>query len=104
MLDPDKLIVLDGPTEVHFEPDTHDKRDAGSRTVERLAVTSYTEGFWLPPENDRPAHRVITDAGRVYVPSEEIRYIVDLTGDDFRPEGKERPGTPVFLIEGNPDE
>lgn len=78
MIDPVYLFVLEDGTEVWEE-------GQGELRAERVAVTDYYGGHWLPPDRNRPAFKAHGANGRVYIPETDVEYIVDLSVDEFRP-------------------
>lgn len=87
MLNPTKLVVFEEPTEVFVLAEN--EPESGERElVERVAAREIQEGYWLPPENDRAAHKAVggtfTDKW-VYYPPRAVAYVVDLTDAELRP-------------------
>lgn len=83
MIDPTYLVVV--------EPDTEVFEDGyGMQSVHHcVGITDYYADYWLPPENNRPAIKCHGANGKVYIPSTDIRYIVDLSRDDLEHIGYE---------------
>lgn len=87
MLNPAKLVVFEEPTDVFVLSETT-TGTGETQQVERVAAREIQEGYWLPPENDRAAHKavggVFTDRW-VYYPPRAVDYVVDLTDAELRP-------------------
>lgn len=77
MLDPTHLLVLENQTPI-FED------GYGQQEASRVAVVDFYDGHTMP-NTEQPAIKGHGAHGEVYVPKEGLRYIADLTGDEFQP-------------------
>lgn len=80
MIEPTHLFVLDPATVVFV-----DGYCGGKTVCERVAVSDYHDAYWMPGDDGRAAYKAAGWGGDAYIPKAKVRYIIDLTDDDFRP-------------------
>ena len=81
MIDPAYLFVL-------AEGATVFEDGFGTQEASRVAVADYSSNYWYPSEahpQTYPAYKAQGATGTVYIREADVRYIAELTDDEFRP-------------------